>query len=147
MVVGSTAAYHFDYMSWAIDATFSDGEVSIVKYLKHRRALANTPQVKYIYHHFYPDRSVLVGAIPGQPLEICLDEGRVVEFGKGTAAERLGGGPLPEFCKLRLAVSRIMSLSGAADLFPKLADTNIDKSEHSRERAVASFYLQLACLK
>jgi hypothetical protein len=52
-----------------------------------------------------------------QPLQIYLDEGREVEFGKGTAAVWLG---LPEFCKLRLSVSRIMRLSGAGDLFLKL---------------------------
>lgn len=89
-----------------------------------------TLQVKYVYRHYYstrpnPKRKVHVQmdiVYPDdQPLQIYLDEGREVGFGKGTtAAEWPGGGPLPEFCKLRLSVSRIMRLSGAGDLFLKL---------------------------
>jgi hypothetical protein len=85
--------------------------------------------------------------VPGPgPLYIKLQDGSEIIFGKGRNAEQLGVGPLPELCRLRLAVTRALRLSGASRLMGKLIDDpTVDTSRSFRETVPSTYYLQLAC--
>jgi hypothetical protein len=49
--------------------------------------------------------------VPGPgPFLIKHRDGSEIEFGRGRVGERLGVGPLPELCRLRLAVARALML-------------------------------------
>jgi hypothetical protein len=64
---------------------------------------------QYIYRKIPP--------VPGPgPLYIKLQDGGEIKFGPGPDGKQRGVGPLPELCRLRLAVTRALSLSGAARL-------------------------------
>ena len=82
---------------------------------------------------------------PG-PLTIKHQDGSEIKFGRGRDGVRLGVGPLPELCHLRLSITRALRLSGAAQLLAKWTeDPPIDTSRSFRETAPASLYLELAC--
>ncbi|KAF8802191.1 hypothetical protein BYT27DRAFT_7197275 [Phlegmacium glaucopus] len=119
MVLEYNARFKFDQLLWTVEAS-------------------NSP--KYIYRRI----PTVLG--PG-PLYIKLRDGSEIEFGRGQDGKRLGVGPLPRLCKLRLAVTRALRLSGAARLMARLiGDPTIDTSRDFRETAPSNYYLQIACL-
>lgn len=56
-----------------------------------------------------------------------MNNGDEIEFGKGPEGLKLNNGPLPELCNLHLAVSRVMKVSGAADIISELQDEADDR--------------------
>ena len=70
--------------------------------------------------------------IPTDPEEcspglIDLSEGEEILFGKGTEGKKLDYGPNPVLCNLRLAVARVLKMSGAADLILEWKDEADDE--------------------
>ena len=53
---------------------------------------------------------------------IALTEGDEIRFGGGLEGEQLKKGPIPRLCNLRLAVARVLKMSGAADIILKWKD-------------------------
>lgn len=94
---------------------------------------------RYIYRRIPP--------VPGPgPVYIKLQDGSEINFGQGPNGKQCGVGPLPELCRLRLAVTRALSLSGAAKLVGWLIDhPAVDTSRSFRETVSPSYYLQFAC--
>jgi hypothetical protein len=45
-----------------------------------------------------------------------------MKFGGGSEGEQLGRGPLPLLCNLKLAVARVLHMSGAADMIAQLKE-------------------------
>ena len=53
---------------------------------------------------------------------IALTEGDEIQFGGGLEGEQLNKGPIPRLCNLRLAVARVLKMSGAADIILEWKD-------------------------
>jgi len=51
-----------------------------------------------------------------------LREGDEIRFGKGPEGKKLNNGPIPRLCNLRLAVARVLKMSGAADIILEWKD-------------------------
>jgi hypothetical protein len=51
-----------------------------------------------------------------------LREGDEIQFGKGPEGEKLNNGPIARLCNLRLAVARVLKMSGAADIILEWKD-------------------------
>lgn len=51
---------------------------------------------------------------------IILYDGDEMKFGSGTQGKKLGSGPSPAFCNLRLSVARALRVSGAAELIAEV---------------------------
>ncbi|KAF8330331.1 uncharacterized protein EI90DRAFT_2922149, partial [Cantharellus anzutake] len=75
--------------------------------------------IKYIY------RRVPYETEEG-PGIIRLCGGDQIVFGGGPEAARLGPGPNPLLCNLRLAVARVLRMSGAADIIAQMIDDGDD---------------------
>ena len=76
-------------------------------------------KVTYIY------RRIPLSTTAG-PGFIRLRDGDPIAFGQGPEAERLGTGPLPLLCNLQLAVARVFSMSGAAELIAQIIEEGDD---------------------
>ncbi|KAF8330341.1 uncharacterized protein EI90DRAFT_3124374 [Cantharellus anzutake] len=101
MLIQSDAHTAYDNIRWGIEARNENG------------------MVKYIY------RRVPYSTAKG-PGFIRLCDGDQVAFGGGPEAARLGSGPNPSLCNLRLAVARVLRMSGAADIITKMIDDGND---------------------
>jgi len=77
------------------------------------------PKVKYIY------RNVPYSVGKGFGF-IRLCDGDQIVFGGGPEAARLGFGPNPLLCNLRLAVARVLRMSGAAEVIAQMIDDGDD---------------------
>jgi len=75
--------------------------------------------VKYIYRNVPYE----TGEGPGF---IRLCDGDEIVFGGGPDAARLGSGPNPSLCNLRLAVARVLRMSGAAEIIAQIVDDGDD---------------------
>jgi hypothetical protein len=66
----------------------------------------------------------MVPSIPKKagPGFITLTEGDEIRFGGGLEGDQLNKGPIPRLCNLRLAVARVLKMSGAADIILKWKD-------------------------
>jgi hypothetical protein len=66
------------------------------------------------------------------PGYIQLGDGEEIGFGKGPESSQLqvGLGPHPLLCNLKLAVSRILKMSGAGELIARLVDDADDSHLH-----------------
>ena len=53
---------------------------------------------------------------------IALADGDEIQFGGGTDSKQLDKGPSPRLCNLRLAVARVLKMSGAAEIILKWKD-------------------------
>jgi len=53
---------------------------------------------------------------------MALADGDEIRFGGGLDGEQLNNGPSPRLCNLRLAVARVLNMSGAADIILKWKD-------------------------
>ena len=51
-----------------------------------------------------------------------MKEGDEILFGKGTEGSELEKGPNPRLCNLRLALARVLKMSGAADIILEWKD-------------------------
>jgi len=69
--------------------------------------------VKYVYRN--------IGIAENTPPTIRLQDGDEIKFGGGPDGERLRR-PLPIFCNLRLAIARVLKMSGAAELIAQWKD-------------------------
>ncbi|KAH0827510.1 hypothetical protein J3R83DRAFT_4223 [Lanmaoa asiatica] len=58
----------------------------------------------------------------GAPGFIALKEGDEIKFGEGDEGKKLNNGPIPILCNLRLAVARVIKMSGAADVILEWKD-------------------------
>jgi len=76
------------------------------------------PKVKYIYRN--------VPTCAESPGDIRLCDGDQIPFGGGPEAARLGSGPNPLLCNLQLAVARVLSMSGAAEIISQMMDDGDD---------------------
>ena len=76
-------------------------------------------KVTYVYRRI--PRSTTVG-----PGFICFRDGDAITFGEGPEAMRLGTGPLPLLCNLHLAVTRVLNMSGAAELIAQIIEEGDD---------------------
>ena len=76
-------------------------------------------KVTYIYRRI----PQLTTAGPGF---IRFRDGDPITFGEGPEARRLGTGPLPLLCNLRLAVARVLRMSGAAELITQIIEDGDD---------------------
>jgi len=56
------------------------------------------------------------------PGYITLREGDEIQFGKGPEGKKLNNGPIPRLCNLRLAVARVLKMSGVADIISEWKD-------------------------
>ncbi|KAF5376509.1 hypothetical protein D9615_008688 [Tricholomella constricta] len=88
----------FDNLKWGIEAQVDNGKV------------------KYIYR-----RVPSAVSHPG-PGTSKLRDGDEIVFGKGKEAAKLGSGPLPFFCNMHLAISRVLKMSGAAQTIAQLKE-------------------------
>jgi hypothetical protein len=71
-------------------------------------------------------------ALTSTPSSILLQDGDRIEFGLGTEGSRLGVGPLPLLCNLRLAVARVLKMSGASDIIAQLMeDADVSDFPHN----------------
>jgi len=61
------------------------------------------------------------------PGTISKVDGDKILFGRGPDGSKLGDGPLPILCNLKLAVARVMKMSGAADLTMRWKDEADDE--------------------
>ena len=80
-------------------------DVLISKFLK----------VTYIYRRIPHETTVGPGFIR-------FRDGDSITFGKGPEARRLGMGPHPLLCNLKLAVARVLNVSGAAELIAQIVE-------------------------
>ena len=55
-----------------------------------------------------------------------LRDGDQIFFGKGKDGQNFGGGPLPLLCNIRLAVARVLKLSGAASVIMRIKEAADD---------------------
>ena len=55
-----------------------------------------------------------------------LQDGDQIFFGKGKKGQEFGGGPLPLPCNIRLAVARVLKLSGAASVIVQMKEAADD---------------------
>ena len=55
-----------------------------------------------------------------------LRDGDQIFFGKGKNGQKFGGGPLPLLCNIRLAVARVLKLSGAASVIVRIKEAADD---------------------
>ena len=55
-----------------------------------------------------------------------LQDGDQIFFGKGKDGQKFGGGPLPLLCNIRLAVARVLKLSGAASVIVRIKEAADD---------------------
>ncbi|KAF8330338.1 uncharacterized protein EI90DRAFT_2922141 [Cantharellus anzutake] len=99
--VESNAHAAYDDIYWGIEARNENGKI------------------KYIY------RRVPYETEEG-PGIIRLRDGDQIVFGGGPEAARLGPGPNPLLCNLRLAVARVLRMSGAADIIAQMIDDGDD---------------------
>ena len=53
---------------------------------------------------------------------IILKDGDEIRFGRGAEGKELKKGPIPRLCNLRLAVARVLKMSGAADIISEWKD-------------------------
>ena len=66
------------------------------------------------------------------PALINLRDGDEIHFGCGIKGEKLGGGPLPLFCNVQLAVARVLYMSGALEVVMQLrADSDDSDTPHA----------------
>ncbi|EDR03339.1 uncharacterized protein LACBIDRAFT_295301 [Laccaria bicolor S238N-H82] len=104
--VQSDAYVKYDGLRWGIEA--QEGET-----------------VKYVYRRVPYNPNV-------GPASINLRDGKEIHFGRGIKGERLGGGPLPLFCNVQLAVARVLRMSGAAEVVMQLrADSDDSDTPHA----------------
>lgn len=94
---------HMSYceLHWGIEAQDHNGEV------------------KYIY------RRIPFTLDSGPAMNKLLD-GDQIFFGKGKNGQKFGGGPLPLLCNIRLAVARVLKLSGAASVIVQIKEAADD---------------------
>ena len=59
---------------------------------------------------------------------VILKDGDELQFGKGITDDKLQL-PDPQICNLRLAVARVFAASGAAEVFDKYIDDDLDLLE------------------
>lgn len=104
----SDAHWQYDELRWGIEAREEGGNV------------------KYIY------RRVPYCSDVG-PVGIDLRDGDEIQFGGGTKGERLGRGPLPLLCNIRLAMARALHMSGAAEVVMQL---KVDSDDSDRKSVV-----------
>ena len=57
-----------------------------------------------------------------EPEFATLREGDEIRFGQGDEGEKLNNGPIPVLCNLKLAVARVLKMSGAADIILEWKD-------------------------
>ncbi|EDR09967.1 uncharacterized protein LACBIDRAFT_325878 [Laccaria bicolor S238N-H82] len=76
-------------------------------------------EVKYIY------RRIPFTLDSGPAMNKLLD-GDQIFFGKGKNGQKFGGGPLPLLCNIRLAVARVLKLSGAASVIVQIKEAADD---------------------
>ena len=63
---------------------------------------------------------------PG-PISITKVDGNKILFGGGPDGSKLGNGPLPMLCNLKLAIARVVKISGAVDIIMQWKDKADDE--------------------
>jgi hypothetical protein len=109
MNLESNAHTEYDDLGWGIEAIEPEDNNGKVNESRYLRCYLPLFKVKYIYRNVPSNPSVGPGFIR-------LTDGQEIEFGNGPDGERLGKGPLPLLCNLRLAVTRVLKMSGAAEV-------------------------------
>ena len=51
-----------------------------------------------------------------------MGDGEEIQFGQGPGSKKLNNGPIPVLCNLRLAVARVLKMSGAANIILEWKD-------------------------
>ena len=113
----------YDDLGWGIEAMEDNGKV---RFLQLKHSFLSLFQTQYIYREVFPSEND-ESAWPVKKVD-----GEIISFGMGTEGTQLGGGPLPYLCNLKLAVARVMHMSGAADVILQWKDeANDDGMPHN----------------
>ena len=113
-----------------------------------------TRGVQLFYSHHSPTLQAtkyLFRRVPSAAAKIILiplNDGEEIKFGRGSLDDRqkLGNGPLPVLCNPNLAVTRLMRMSGAADLLTQYQE-DADDTEFSHVYISSEDWLEVVDAK
>ena len=139
MNLQSDAHDHYDQLEWAIEAR-EDGMVRGVYNYRYSHHSPTLQATKYLYRRI-PSSAAKLVLIP-------LNDGEEINFGRGRLDDRrkLGNGPLPVLCNLKLAVARLMKMSGAADILAQYQE-DADDTEFSHVYISSEDWLEVVDAK